>query len=528
MANIVRYASKQGELDVGENGTKKLLDFSIPANSGTYDLSKAYVDLSIRGIFVQNTAVHNSVSGDNTGVFAGTAEIQEGQPAAVDANNRINYTTAVNKTGAVLVKNCEIVSSMRGRIAAARNVRVIRGNLAAYNTDEGDRRDELTELGGSRQGRNNFEFGNLAELTGEGSEPSRQKNLGVKIHLKDLVNFGKVTNYDSAKMGRLDIHLEMEMSEANNGRIAYRQNFSAAGAPWNQNQKLEGTLPLLNALDDVPAIVVPGGDTLDPTSVQTTAKYTSVKDSTFWVNQKVSITCGAADGGAATFTNVHKIASITHNDGVAVPADKGKLILGLDTTNLAVQLTAGQRFRQMTIVSVDPVVTFACDSQDLVCTVMDGPGADSLDYSEYHLVEDNVAAATNSIQRTYQIPPNTINCVVLFPSPIYSHDFISTYRVAINNESLTTRDVEYGSAEHIDLLRKSAMNRGMRLKDNNEQLQVDNARQGQTTSYLDVKSIQFPVPLSSAVKLLDLEVTLTNASTFTGRVNLFFEQVKSV
>ncbi len=528
MANIIRYASKQGELDVGADGTKKLLDFSIPANSGTYDLSKCYVDLSIRGIFVQATAVHNTVSGDSTGVFAGSAEIQENQPAAADANNRLNYTTAVNASGAVLVKNCEVVSSLRGRIAASRNVRVIRGNLSAYNQSSEERRDETTRVGGSRQPRNPFEFGNLAELTGEGQEPSQQKNLGVKIHLKDLVNFGKVQNYDSAKMGRLDIHLEMEMSEENGGRIVYRQNFLAGGAPWNARQKLEATLPLYNALDNVPAAVVPGGQTADPTSVQTTAKYTSVKDSPFWVGQKLSITCAAAAAGAATFTRVHKIRSIVHNDGGAVAGDKGKLVLNLDTTNLNVQLTAGQQLQQMTAVSVDPVVTFACDSQDLVCSVSDAPGADSLDYSEYHLVEDNVAAGTQSLQRTYQIPPNTINCVVLFPSPIYSHDFISTYRVSINNESLTTRDVEYGSAEHIDLLKKSAMNRGMKLKDNNEQLQISAGRQGQDASYLAVKSIQFPVPLSSATQLLDLEVNLDAARTFTGRVNLFFEQVKSV
>jgi len=529
MANIIRYASRQGELDVGADGTKKLLDFSIPANSGVYDLSKAYVDLSIRGIFTDAAgAVHNSVSGDSDGVFAGTAEIQEGQPAAVDANNRINYTTGVNGMNVVLVKNCEIVSSLKGRVVSARNVRVIRGNLAAYNQDEGDRRNETTRVGGSRQGRNNFEFGNLADLNGIGQEPSSQKNLGAKLYLRDIVNFGKVTNYDSAKMGRLDIHLEFEMSEANNGRIAYRQNFSAAGSPWNQRQKLEGTLPLMNALDNVPAAVVPGGQTADPTSVQTSATYTSVKDSPFWVGQKISISCGAGVAGAATFTRVHKILSIVHNDGTTVAADKGKLILNLDTTNLNVQLTAGQQLQQMTVVSVDAVVTFACDSQDLVCSVTDGSGADSLDYSEYHLLEDNIAAGENAIQRTYQIPPNTINCVVLFPSPIYSHDFISTYRVSINNESLTTRDVEYGSAEHIDLLRKSAVNRGMKLKDNNEQLQTDNARQGQAGSYLNIKSIQFPVPLSSATQLLDLEVNLDAGRTFTGRLNLFFEQVKSL
>ena len=68
----------------------------------------------------------------------------------------------------------------------------------------------------------------------------------------------------------------------------------------------------------------------------------------------------------------------------------------------------------------------------------------------------------------------------------------------------------------------------MKLKDNNEQLQVDNARQGQAGSYLNVKSIQFPVPLSSATQLLDLEVNLDAGRTFTGRVNLFFEQVKSL
>ena len=531
MSNIVRYASRQGELDVGINGTKKLLDFSIPANSGVYDLSKAYVDLSLRGIFVEASAVHNTVSGDSTGVFAGSAEVQEGQPAAVDAANRIDYTTAVGKANTILVKNVEVVSSLRGRIAACRNVRVIRGNLVAYNTDSGDRKDELVEVGGSRQPRNPFELGNFAELTGVGQEPSRQKNLGVKVYIKDLVNFGKVTNYDSAKMGRLDLHLEMEMSEADGGRLAYRQNFNAGGEPWNLNQKLQAALPQYNALDNVPsAAVVPVGQTADPTSVQTTAKYTSVKDSPFWVSQKLSITCATGVAGAATFTRVHKILSIVHNDGSqTVAGDKGKLILNLDTTNLNARLTAGQQLQGMTVVSVDPAVTFACDSQDLVCSVMDGAsGADSIDYSEYHLVEDNIASATNAIQRTYQIPPNTINCVVLFPSPIYSHDFISTYRVSLNNESLTTRDVEYGSAEHIDLLRKSAVNRGMKLKSSNEQLIKDNEQQGQAGSYLDIKSIQFPVPLSNATQLLDLEVTLTAGRTFTGRLNLFFEQVKSV
>ncbi len=530
MANIVRYSSKQGELDLGADGTKKLLDFTIPENSGVYDLSKAYIDLSIRGIFADGSgAVHNSVSGDSTGIFAGTAEIQESQPAAADAANRLTYTTAVNKTGAVMVKNVEMVSSMRGRVAACRNVRVIRGNLSAYSSSEEDRRDETTSLGGSRQTINQFELGNLAELNGIGSVPSQQKNLGVKIYLKDLVNFGKVRNYDSSKMGRLDIHIETEMCEENGGRIAYRANFVAGGAPWTQNQKLEATLPLLGALDNIPAAPVPGGQTLDVTSVQTTAKYTSVKDSPFWVSQKVSITAGAAVV-AGGFTRTHKILSIVHNDGSqTVAGDKGKLILNLDTTNVNIQLAATEQYSVCSIQSVaTPTVTFACDSQDLVCSVVDGSGADSLDYSEYHLLEDNIAAGTNQIQRSYQIPPNTINCVVMFPSPIYSHDFVSTYRVAINNESLSTRDVEYGSAEHIDMLRKSAMNRGEQLKDNNEQLQTDNQRQGQAGSYLDVKSIQFPVPLSSAIQLLDLEVTLTAGRTFTGRMNMFFEQVKSL
>lgn len=537
MANIVRYSSKQGELDIGADGTKKLLDFTIPENSGVYDLSKAYIDLSIRGIFADASgAVHNSVSGDSVGVFAGTAEIQEGQPAAADAANRLTYTTAVNKTGAVLVKNVEMVSSLRGRVAACRNVRVIRGNLSAYSSSEEDRRDETTSLGGSRQTINQFELGNLAELNGIGSVPSQQKNLGVKIYLKDLVNFGKVRNYDSAKMGRLDIHIETEMCEENGGRIAYRANFNAtgpnaneAGSPWTERQKLEATLPLMSALDNIPAAPVPGGQTLDVTSVQTSAKYTSVKDSPFWVSQKVRVIGGAAVVAGA-FTRVHKILSIVHNDGSqTVAGDKGKLILNLDTTNVNIQLAATEQYSVCSIQSVvPPTVTFACDSQDLVCSVVDGSGADSLDYSEYHLVEDNIAAGTNQIQRSYQIPPNTINCVVMFPSPIYSHDFVSTYRVAINNESLSTRDVEYGSAEHIDMLRKSAMNRGEQLKDNNEQLQTDNQRQGQAGSYLDVKSIQFPVPLSSAIQLLDLEVTLTAGRTFTGRMNMFFEQVKSL
>ena len=70
------------------------------------------------------------------------------------------------------------------------------------------------------------------------------------------------------------------MCEQNGGRIAYRANFNAtgvnanqAGSPWTERQKLEATLPLMSALDNIPAAAVGAGQTLDVTSVQTSAKY---------------------------------------------------------------------------------------------------------------------------------------------------------------------------------------------------------------------------------------------------------------
>ena len=53
MANIVRYSSKQGELDIGADGTKKLLDFTIPENSGVYDLSLLTVPAKKIGVMKQ-------------------------------------------------------------------------------------------------------------------------------------------------------------------------------------------------------------------------------------------------------------------------------------------------------------------------------------------------------------------------------------------------------------------------------------------------------------------------------------------
>jgi len=535
--NYIKYSSKQGTFRAGPvaagNPKQNLVDMEIPANSGVYDLSQTYVEVVLRPNFTEATApgqanhVPNSGSGDQAGVFDGHLYYNEDSDAQGAGGNG-DYSKVVHPSTGILVKSASMVSSLRGRISNVRNCNVLRANLGVYEHDYNGRNCDHAGLSHSRQ-ELNFVLGNLAELCGDGDDPSQDRPHGVKIMLKDIFNFGMVTDYDSAKYGALQIHLELDLQ-----KIGWRDDSLGTGG-GNATALLArhaygtgvaadvmGLMTQLNA-----ANCAAGKNTL-----RTSAQYDSMGDHPYYVGQKVTARFVAGGGAGAIADTVVKIKSLTHVRGDADPTEDTKVDIELDRdANLLVPALTGGQTITPTLIHLAPTVdSIAVDRIELVATQVPGEGAGQHSYSEFVLQEDHLAtggAGTTSFDRTYHVPPNCVSCLVTFPSPVYSHDQISSYRVAINNEQLTTRDVVADSPLHRDLIKKAFANiPNMELKDLNEFVVLEDEQSNNAASYKAVKCLMFPLPLSPDQQMMDLSVELLAAAS--GKINIFFQQLKTV
>lgn len=528
--NIVRYPAKQGTFSANQT----LVDVEIPAGSGVWDLSKCYIDVPVTSTFTETTpaAPANPLGSTvSAGVYSASLIVD------VDGNSA-GKSNCCPPTQAILVKNAECFSSAKGRIASARRVDCIRTALAVYEKDEKTQIDDPCGINSPARG-NIWSFGEFAELSGEGQDPSIERTHGVKIYLSDVFNFASMTAYDSSPsaMGALRIHLETNLD-------LLKVKFDINAATFALNQKGDAANPTYGAID---AYADPGGLGQALTYAMSTAKYDSVEDSPFWVGQKCLISNAGAAGGPTSTNVVVKIKAITKNDGFtaalnptsagAAAGNKGKLFIEFDSEGYNTRLTNGQTIGAGTLVYTPPAsAALAFNKIDLVAVSSSDPAPSGVDYTEWSLQDDSLAAGSESeYTRTYQIPPNCMSGVVLHcgakpanGASMYSSDEIKSYRVSINNEPITHLPVQRQSSEHYDLLRKTFVNRGRTLKCVEEIVQkIDGRRNGTTRIGTVSEVIAFPVPLSGQPQQLELNA-VKGGGTFSGPIRIYWEIVKSV
>jgi len=530
--NIVRYPAKQGNF----SATQTLVDVEIPSGSGVWNLSKCYVDIPVKPTYTETSgAPVNNTSDSDAGVYSNVLIVDV-------AGNQAGRSQLCPPTQAILVKNAECFSSTKGRIASARRVDALRTALAVYEKDERTAIDDPAGI--NRPATDNiWSLGKMAELTGEGDDPSIERAHGIKIYLSDIFNFGSMTAYDSSPsaMGALRIHLETNLDLLKSIPVVDAATFAL-------NQHADGAKPTYGAID---AYADPGAGGQVMNYAMTTAVYDSVDDSPFWVGMKCLISNTSAGAGGNVVNAIVKIKKITHNNGVdaavnpqsagAAAGNKGKLHLEFDTTGYVTALANTETRAAGTLIhSPAASNTLSFDKVDLVAVSSSDPAPSGVDYTEWLLQDDSLAAGVHSnYTRTYQIPANCMTGVILHcglkpanGASMYSSDEWKSYRVSINNEPLTTLDVESGSAQHYDLIRKAFVNRGRTLKCVEEIVQSIEGRRLGASRSVTVENgrsrvIAFPVPLSASPQQLELAVTHATG-TFSGPVRLYWETVKSV
>ena len=278
MDSIIRINSEAGNHDF--SGNKNLVDFTLPANSGVYNLKETYVALTI---FANptNTAAVGTTGGTlgNEGVFSPFINYAE----PVDRINGSNFI--VPPTSAVLVKNAQMVCA-KGQVEAIRRVDCLRANEYLYVRDEQALQCNPNALLTSHEASaTNCEvpqpYAELVSLTSK-TNPVRSRHVAheVRIPLSEIFNIGKEEMWDTSVYGSTKIHLEMRLNNLEAGAVA----------PATETQKFRNVAsePLLGECE---TNTNASGNTVNAFSLMLKNKYTTISPSAspFWTGKKVKI-----------------------------------------------------------------------------------------------------------------------------------------------------------------------------------------------------------------------------------------------
>ncbi len=520
MNSTVRYDSRQGAFAVKSGN--KLVDLEIPANSGVVDLSKTYIALNLSANYTD--AVATTIGADTTsGIYADGINFNESQTQADTDADAVTASRNGNKNGnilptthAVLVKNASLMSAKKGRIADIKNVAAIRSVLGMYESSQ-DRIDTpmSSTLQEPPQGED-FSFGPFAECNKE-NEVSLNKANEIRINIKDIFNFGEIEEYDTGKHGALRLHAQLNLE-----KMILGTNFDdpqADGVVFNQTitgvvGKKFGEFKNANA----------GGN--DMITLESEALYDDLASCFFYNGMKVKLTQTEGGGFADNVARIIKVElldtkkiQLTFSGKVAADADA-------KTDYLVEPRALAAADKSITVNSIELVAEYSGANS----------GPDGFEYTAYNVIEDNFPVAA-SLNRNYNLHPNCVNVWITFPNPIYSTEPITSYRLSIDNEPITNRDVVLSGPIHRDLIGKVYMNNGRKLSNMLEMLRVGNASK-QTAAItpatgamgagaVNISALACPVPLGNGQSRM-LGIELNASANLSGKISIYQEIVRKL
>ena len=156
-----------------------------------------------------------------------------------------------------------------------------------------------------------------------------------------------------------------------------------------------------------------------------------------------------------------------------------------------------------------------------------------LSYMSWSTEQINGNASTN-FQRMFSIEPSAVNVMLMFPkNDLFSQNTdLQSYRLRLNNEDLTNRDISVASPRdplYYDRLGMSLLNAGYPFSNAYEQNLNCNANPtdgGATISDYKLTLVSNPLPITAGDKLLQVNLTLNGGGL--EQLVLFKQNIKTI
>lgn len=529
-SEFVKISSLQGLHDL--SGNKNLVDFVLPQNSGSYDLSQSYINVNVSHASTDASAVDTTDgAGAPAGVYNIAVTFNEGSGRGDDINGIRSVDSLQNKNAAVMLNHARMESA-KGRIEDIRSVGVFRTNMEVYNKDFGDYSNGLGSMS-SLPIHDESRAQEVNALNGEGAIISEKRSHDIRIPLSSI--FASATNpvYDTNYYGFSKIHCEFKFqnlrsididgavttlgskpyligSNQNNGVM---QQFvtGAAGQAANTYGTVAGNLITAN-------------------------KYESLEDSPFWVGKRMAFTIVNGAGAPGIGGGHCQIAELKHLTEADSTGNEGCIQIILTGGFTHAQLNAGNTYDTTFTdlasgnTGVGAASGLTINNVELVAKMTKEQDMNGLEYFTYEAQEDTTAAGA-VINRTYMLPPQTMAVYVMFPNPTYSIESLDKYRFTLNGDDVSMRAIKYNSPQHYDLVGNTMLNEGKVIK-NLESLKrnllIREDDPGGTGYSELIKVIMCPVKLSQDMTQLTIELEAVAGQTLSGKINVYSQVMKNI
>jgi len=542
MDAFVKFQSQESSFETPNSKAKiaaattskvnNIASFSLPANSGAYDLSQSYVSVNIKA--TPNYQVTLSPATDINPVADVAIDFKEVLTAtsAQRTGTPNVFLNSVVSTPAVIVKNAKM-SSARGQVESIRNVAALRSNLAFYEKTEAQYNKRVGSL-------NNSFYPYLSSrqpvnpLNNVGLFKSENRVHEIQVPLSEIYNVGKQASWSTDYYGQTDMVMELNLDQLV-ARDSQQERLVLAAvipAPSTAGIKYGDFIDVVN----LTAGAVTVGSVDAP--LITKNKYQNPDEIPFFVGQRIEVTATvkAGSAGTAPTSALAQIKEVRYLDdssnfytGATTGLCEGQVAIFLEAGVGSITNGAQAIFENVVAVNQPPTdIALSVNKVELVAkkTIINNKSA--LQYTTYLSQEDSAISA-KSIQRSYNLPGNTMNCVVLFPNPVFSSEPLESYRIQIDGENLSTRDIVYKTGLHYDLLTRYFSNRGMVLENIREKIETSLKNRTDTLAAGDAQNITmiaFPVPLKSQNSILTLE--LEGTAALSGKISIYSEIVKQL
>jgi len=420
MDQYVKYQSVQGG---AFTSSQNLVDFRIPM-SGVYDLRDSFINLNCT-LDVTDKAAQAAV---------GTAIYDfNGEWVSADAE-KLHFQNVA------CVKNAVLDCAKQGRIENLRRCDILRQNLATYTKTQMEDVDEsYLDFAQFKAPISRQQYGQFAQLNKLGTNKSRYNTqTQIPIRLSDVFEFCRVREYDTDKAGETHIHLEL-----NRDKLQVRQVMKDADIhPAAVKQMI-----------DTPAGVATSNNLLvvGASSGTTPLKFTDLNQSPYYVGQMLLVTATHTDGGADDRADAPAIVN-----SVTWDKDTGSLSLTFEQA-WGVPIVAGKAYTAISVkIGEVDSVALNVDTAEIVLRRVNNPeGVGQINYNTYSTEETNGNGQT-TFQNLFTIEPEATNIMCMFPDSadglLSVNNDITSWRLRLNNEDLTDRDVSRKSPLAYDRL----------------------------------------------------------------------------
>lgn len=428
MDNYIKIASSQGNINANQN----ILDFYIPSG-GVYNLRDSYIELMCNASSVSATTVAG-------GIFSVGLRWQN--PPVADADTQTHFVNAA------LVKNCFMESEMKGMVDSRRRCDIFRQNMDILSKSRTElASNEVLDANNLMDFKNLAHYGLFSDLNKLGDVKSQYRDeVPIQIRLGDLLDVANAVEYDTSLAGQTRVQVELNLDKVKAYQTLTNANNPLANAD-NFASTADGT-----ALTTITFSNGAHGGVNSPRRCIPT-----LAASPYYVGQIIRIQGTGADGGG----NIDQ-----HREITAIEYNNTALTLTVATLG---NYDNGQKLNDIIVSIADAdSVSISFDSANVVLRQVANPqGLRQVAYTTYDLEEDNGGEQT-SFRKQYQLPGECTNVMIMFPSDNTDLNSVntnlSTFRLSLNNEFLTDRDITVDSPLYYNQLASTVMNMGFSLR----------------------------------------------------------------